>query len=88
MVALLDDKVSDLNEISEKRDSELQVLRDWETANLVFHGVFIPFVHQLLHLPAVASATFVWSLIGEQDKEALEKYKIHGCTRDSLPSDL
>jgi hypothetical protein len=86
-VAPLEDKVSDRdhNEIRKKRDSELQVLRDWETANLVLHGVFIPFVRQLLHLPAVASATFVWSLIGEHDKEELEKYKIRGCTCDSLP---
>lgn len=70
-MALWEDKVSALQKVSEQRDNELEVLRKWQTATLIPHGVFIPLVQ--LHLPVAASATFVWSLIYDKDK-------IRGCT--------
>jgi hypothetical protein len=45
MVVSLKDRVSALEKVMVQTDIESQVLRAWQTANLVLHGAFVPFFH-------------------------------------------
>ena len=64
--------------------ADLQTLVEWQTANLVLHGMFIVqyFTNnltQMLYVNTIALAEFAWDYVSMPDKAELCSYNMFDC---------
>lgn len=62
--------------------ADLQALVEWQTANLVLHGMFIEqyFTNNLTQmLHTIALAEFAWGYVSMPDKAELRSYNMFDC---------